>query len=431
MIHRSRLAAAFALLCLGALLSGLLLLAHHGVGTPADALCGPGVTTGCDVVNQSAWSEVAGIPVAAWGLAFYVSLAGLAALAASAPAGASGGAARLAFLGVAGGLAVDLGLLGIQAFALRAYCVLCIATYGVNALVLGLLWPARRAREAVGALLLPEHRALGVGWALTTAVALAGALAWSGALAGRASANPAEVLGTGGSDELQRAREEAKRLQAILDDPRRLEQYFAEKAQREFDTAPVHPIDLAGVPAKGPADAPVKVVTYSDFQCPFCRQLALGLNQFLPRSGGRIALYFKNYPLDPSCNENLRQEFHGGACWMALGSLCAQQQGRFWEYHDRVFAREWRGAGRADVLRLAAETGLTVPAFEACLDSPRTLERLKSEIREAAAGGVNATPTVFLNGKRLPRVDDFVRMVDQELLRLGEPPLPQPRAARR
>jgi len=277
-------------------------------------------------------------------------------------------------------------------------------------------------------LLLPENRPLGVGWVLTTALALSGALAWTSALSGRGSANPAEVLGAGGSDELRQAREEAKRLQAILDDPRKVEQYFAEKAQKEFDAAQVQPIDLAGVPTKGPADAPVKVVTYSDFQCPFCRQLALGLNQFLPQSGGRIALYFKNYPLDPKCNANLKQEFHRGACWLALGSLCAQQQGRFWEYHDRVFAREWRGAERADVVRVAAESGLPGAGFEACLDSPQTLGRLKDEIREAASGGVSATPTVFLNGKRLPRIDDFVRMVDQELKRLGAPALPQPQA---
>jgi hypothetical protein len=119
------------------------------------------------------------------------------------------------------------------------------------------------------------------------------------------------------------AQEQARRLQEILDDPRKLDEYFREKAAREFEQGPVRTLDLAAVPSKGAADAPVRVVEYSDFLCPFCRSLAGAFANFLPQSNNRVAVYFKNYPLEQSCNPNLKVTIHAGACALALGGLCA------------------------------------------------------------------------------------------------------------
>ena len=85
---------------------------------------------------------------------------------------------------------------------------------------------------------------------------------------------------------------------------------------------------------------------------------------------------------------------------------------------------------RADVLKLAGETGLDAGALGACLDAPGTQARLKAEIEEAERAGVKATPTLFLNGKKLSRVNDFLVMVEKESTRLGLPPLAKPTAAK-
>jgi protein-disulfide isomerase len=219
------------------------------------------------------------------------------------------------------------------------------------------------------------------------------------------------------------AQEQARRLQEILDDPRKLDEYFREKAAREFEQGPVRTLDLAGVPSKGPGDAPVRVVEYSDFLCPFCRSLAGAFATFLPQSGNRVAVYFKNYPLEQSCNPNLKMTVHAGACALALGGLCAQDQGKFWPYHDKVYAQPPPSPSIKDVAHLGGEAGLDAGALEACMMSAKTRARLGAQIAEAHAASVEATPTVFINGRRLPRINDFIQMVDKEFGRLGLPPL--------
>jgi protein-disulfide isomerase len=218
-------------------------------------------------------------------------------------------------------------------------------------------------------------------------------------------------------------REQAQKLQSTLDDPAKLEAYFAARAQREYDASTVQPIDLANGPVKGPATAPVTVVEYSDFMCPFCRNLAAALSQFVPQAGGRVALYFKNFPLDNSCNVKLPRAVHPGSCTLALGAICAQNQGKFEAYHDRVFNSELKSPQPADVVRLAGEAGLNAAAMEGCLDDPQTKATLAAQIAEGNRLGISSTPTVFINGKRLPRINDFVAVVDREAQKKGQPPL--------
>jgi protein-disulfide isomerase len=167
-------------------------------------------------------------------------------------------------------------------------------------------------------------------------------------------------------------------------------------------------------------------VEFSDFMCPYCRSLAGAFANYVPQSGNRVAVYFKNYPLDTECNKNVSNSLHPGACWLAMGGVCAQQQGRFWPYHDRVFATNFANPKREDVVKVATGAGLNTAAFESCLDTPQAREKLAAEIKEGAAAGVQATPTVFINGKKVPRMNDFTQMVDKEAARLGLPPLQRP-----
>jgi len=462
----TRIVAALCLCLAGAAVSGMLLGEHHGepllVSTVNEA-CGDGQTSGCEDVARSPWSSFAGLPVAAYGLAFYLSLSLLLALSLAAPPDLRDPSASVVLALLALGLLVDLALLGVQAFAIRAYCWFCILTYLLSAAALFALFPAVRAARAVGsAPARVEGRLAIAGWVLGTVAATAFVLAANTTLAARAAQRQATLLGApapaaaagpaapsatpapaaegpgapsatvspagppaapSGPEDAKYWQDRAQKLQATLDDPRKLDAYFAEKAQREYDAASPVKVDVAGTPDKGPAAAPVTVAEFSDFMCPYCRNLGLALSQFVPQAGGRVAVYFKNFPLDKSCNERLPGSTHPGACNLALGAICARYQGKFDAYHDRVFSTDLRNPQPADVARLAGEAGLNAAAMQGCLEDPKAKADLAAEIAEGNRLGVNSTPTIYVNGKKLPRINDFVAVVDKEARKKGFPPL--------
>jgi protein-disulfide isomerase/uncharacterized membrane protein len=439
-------------LCLAASgVSALLLLQHHGVDGALAAVhqvCGgaPGAPSGCDVVSRSRFAEVEGVPLAAAGIVFYGSLGALLLLAGLAGADPRGAAGLIALGALALALVADVMLLGVQMVAIRAFCRLCLLTYALGAIALVLVFPARRAARSLWRGPRGDGRLVFAGWVMASLALAAGVYAAEKGLDWRERLGAASILGAPvappapstslppgtPATEAQRFQEEARavgeqarRLQEILDDPQKLERYYAEKAMREYEQGPVHPLRLEGVPAKGPATAPIKVVEFSDFLCPFCRNIAAAFAGFLPGAGDRVSLHFKNYPLDAECNPHVKPTVHPGACTLALGAVCAQDQGKFWPYHDRVFANPPPRPGPADVARLAGEAGLDPGALSTCMASARAKQRVSAEIAEAHAAGVNATPTLFINGKRLPRVNDFLTAVDKEAARLGLPPLPK------
>jgi protein-disulfide isomerase/uncharacterized membrane protein len=449
-VGRVRLMLAALVCAISALASGLLLLEHHGEPRAAAAVsqvCGEGGQSGCETVLRSRYSEIRGMPLAAVGLLFVLSVGSLLVLSLLAGPESHDAAAALALLAFVLALAADVVLLGVQVVAIRAFCRLCLLTYALNALALVILLPARRDGAVVGeAVTKRDGRLVFAGWALTTLALAVAVYAVEKALDSRERVRNAAILGAPpsplpafvarpvepGSDaqryqeEARVATEQARRLQEILDDPKKLEQYFGQKAAREFDASPVFPLKLDGVAAKGAPQGPIKVVEFSDFLCPFCRNIAGAFAGYLPQTANRVTLYFKNYPLDASCNPYVKQTVHEGACWLALGALCAQEQGRFWPYHDKVFSSPPDKPQAKDVIRLASEAGLDGAALESCVSSRPIRERLAAEIEEAREAGVQGTPTLFINGKRLPRLNDFIATVDKEAARLGLPPMPKP-----
>jgi protein-disulfide isomerase len=426
----NRLLIAAVLCLLGAVTSGLLLLQHNGETEAAAAV-----------------SQICG-------LFFYLSLLVLLILGLLAPEVRDvAGAVVLVLTAIA--LLTDLGLLAIQAFAIKDFCKLCLLTYVLNIGVVFALAPFRAAVAMLRGLSTKvEGRLLLAGWvagSLAVAAAVAGAQstlsvrksvrarAMIGLPTGPPTTAPAPVptpaadAGTAyaaaaspvpAGNEAQHYKELAEKLQATLDDPKKLEDYFTAKAAADFDKAQVQSMDLTEVPSKGPATAPVQVVEYFDYLCPFCRQLAGALDAFMPQAGNRVIVYYKNYPLDMTCNPNMKQTMHAGACFLAMGGICANYQGKFANYQARVFGVEVKNPTAEDVIKLAGEAGLNGSAFEACLNDPRTKARLNAEIDEAKRVGVVATPTLFINGKKLARIQDFVPMVDKEAQKKGMAPLP-------
>ena len=163
------------------------------------------------------------------------------------------------------------------------------------------------------------------------------------------------------------------------------------------------------------------VVSYSDFMCPFCRDLASALDSYLPASGDQVRILYKHFPLDMSCNAQVGRTVHHGACELAKGGICAAEGGRFWEYHDKVFAQNWQSAAatREDVLRVGDLAGLDRTRLNACLESAATKGRLAADIEEGLRIGVGSTPTVVINGRRLPSVNVFFLALEEERKRLN------------
>jgi protein-disulfide isomerase len=219
--------------------------------------------------------------------------------------------------------------------------------------------------------------------------------------------------------ELERSRAENRELRATLDDPQKFQDYQTAKAAQQFEREPKRVLALEGVPFKGPSEAPIQVVEFSDFLCPFCRNLASAFAGFLPGSQGRVAIFFKNYPLDQDCNPGLSRTVHDGACELALGAICAHEQGKFWQYHDRVFSQPPEKPTAEDVVSIAASAGLDGSALRQCLSSSAAKGKLDRDIQEARGLAIQATPTVYVNGKKLEQIGAFMKAIESESKRLG------------
>jgi protein-disulfide isomerase len=143
----------------------------------------------------------------------------------------------------------------------------------------------------------------------------------------------------------------------------------------------------------------VSIVEFSDFQCPFCVKAYRDLRR-LVRSRTDVNLVFRHYPLDSACNPHLQHSVHPNACLAACAAECASQQGRFWEYHDRLFENNER-LEREGLFRYAREAQLDIVAFRSCLDDPATRARVGEDIESGAKLGVTSTPTLFINGRMI------------------------------
>jgi protein-disulfide isomerase len=183
------------------------------------------------------------------------------------------------------------------------------------------------------------------------------------------------------------------------------QQAAAEKGPEQDDT--IFKVEAGNGPSKGPKNAPLQVVIFSDFQCPFCGRVEPTLKQMEKEYGGKVRMTWKNYPLP----------FHANAEPAAEAAMAADAQGKFWEMHDKLFANQ-QSLDRATLEKYAQELGLDMAKFKADLDAQKYKSRIESETKEGQAIGVNGTPAVFINGRKINGAypfDTFKKIADQEL----------------
>ena len=161
-------------------------------------------------------------------------------------------------------------------------------------------------------------------------------------------------------------------------------------------TVPMTSFDLTGSPAKGPADAPVTIIEFSDFQCTYCLRSRPTVAKVLEQYAGKVRLVFKHFPLD----------FHKDAALAHRAALAANEQGKFWEMHDLIFANQ-KQMGRDDLIAHAKTLGLDMPRFLKDFDDSRFIAFMDRDMAEGTKAGVDGTPTFFINGTALVGAQPF------------------------
>jgi protein-disulfide isomerase len=168
-------------------------------------------------------------------------------------------------------------------------------------------------------------------------------------------------------------------------------------------------------PSIGPADAPVVLIEFADFQCPYCSRALPVIQALRERYPTQLRVVFRHLPL---------ASIHPRARPAAEASFCAEQQGKFWEFHDRVFQQP-DALADADLRAHAEQLGLDLAKFDGCLQSPEPAARIAADVAEATAAGITGTPAFVLNGvliRGLQPPDAFAAMIDRELAAVAKAP---------
>ena len=209
---------------------------------------------------------------------------------------------------------------------------------------------------------------------------------------------------TGNSADLETSsdrQEQARLRQALLVALRRQETI---RLNLPAPTPPILSVSADDDPAMGPADAPVTIVEFSDFQCPYCQKSVATLKELRRLYGDKIRVVYRDYP-GPN---------HPQAAPAAEAAQCAGDQGKFWEFHDVLFARQTRETGW-DFDALAREVGLHANEFSSCLSTGRYREEVRKDLQDGLALGITSTPTFFINGRPLVGAQplaEFSRLID-------------------
>jgi protein-disulfide isomerase len=174
----------------------------------------------------------------------------------------------------------------------------------------------------------------------------------------------------------------------------------------------VYKVDPGNGPSVGPKTAPVQIVEFSDFQCPFCSRAVGTVKQIEEKYKGKVRVTFRHYPLP----------FHNNAQLAAEAAVAASDQGKFWEMHDKLFGNQ-QALDRASLEKYAQEIGLDIAKFKNALDSGKEKPAVTGDVAYAnTLGGGMGTPTFFINGRKVAGAmpfDSFAQIIDDELKKKG------------
>jgi protein-disulfide isomerase len=165
-------------------------------------------------------------------------------------------------------------------------------------------------------------------------------------------------------------------------------------------------------PSKGDPNAPVTIVEFSDFECPFCGRAEDAVNKVMDTYKGKVRLVYRDYPL----------EFHAKAQKASEAALCAGDQGKYWEMHAKLFANQ-KALEPAQLKQHAKEVGVDSGKFDKCLDGGDKKQDVDKHKKAGEEAGVTGTPAFFINGRPLTGAQPFEKfkeIIDHELGATGK-----------
>lgn len=370
----------------------------EGQGVTTSSGCSFNDFVNCDIANASSYARMFGVPVAWWGFLFYA----FAAISAAFGLFSSDRRSSSPFVAAAFILAILAVLFtfvkAYHLYDLGVVCIVCVGMYIANfgtAIGLGyglgvspLGWPGFIGRYVKG--VAGDEAALGFSPNIVKtaiAVLVVFGVGYAGGLDYKK-----DLTGTSGVD---------------MDDA--VSNHFNQPVQ----DVEAHPEAAVW----GNPDAPITIVEWADFQCPACRESAFHLRPALFEYRNDVKLVFMNYPLDIGINPHMQAQLHAQAGNAARASVCAQEYGDFWEYHDDLF-RNQSVLAPTLYTRLAEDRGWEPRPFAECMVSEETEQRILRDIELAKQAGVSGTPSIYIQGRKIAywRNTEFIwDVLDREL----------------
>lgn len=396
--------------------------------------CNFGSKLNCDLVQTSDQSLVLGYPLALWGAATYVAVLLLTVFAAKSSKHGRSIVATIAAGGVIACLHT-MYLAYVSSVLIGAYCLYCIGMYAVNIGLTGLAFGQWRKLRGDDALVATALRPGGLVTALSTvALALAVTLpAYTYTRAARAAdriaqakaqvaattttAKPIETAktqtktgasapepsgATGDHAATRSAGPGPNTGLTIRTHPQgfRYSEEVMRKGRSYFDV----PVAASDFPL-GPANAPVTIVEFADFECGYCRALTANFKPLKKKYAGKVRWVFKHFPLDNRCNKVMKGTQHPDACIAAKAANCAGLQGKFWPMHDRIYAHKLR-INAPNLRNWAKEVGVDLGKYDKCFGDDNVAHaKTRADSRHGRFARIAGTPRTFINGHLVPGVN--------------------------
>ncbi len=159
----------------------------------------------------------------------------------------------------------------------------------------------------------------------------------------------------------------------------------------------VKAIVTPSTPHRGPVEADLYIVEFSDYECPFCQMSNKTMEKILHKYGKRIRLYHRHFPLDMTCYKRMKRQMHPSACFAARAAFCAQQQGKFWAFGDALF-RLGEHISKLTILSLARTQGLEMKRFGTCVSGAAAKKQIQADLATGDTLKLEGTPTFYMGG---------------------------------